>query len=109
MKRVSLVAALATALAAALPAIAATPTFKANVGPGFTIEMVPKPIRAGKIRLVIDDESAIHTFHLTGEGVNVKTSVAAVESKTFAVTLKNGTYTFICYPHPFMKGSFTAR
>ena len=109
MKRIVLIAALATALVAALPAIAATPTFKGTVGPGFTIKMATKPTKAGKIKLVVDDKSNIHNFHLTGPGVNVKTSVSAVGSKTFVVTLKKGKYTFICDPHTFMKGSFTVK
>lgn len=108
MKRIlaSAVAALA-ALVATVPAMAATPTFKGTVGPGFTISMAKKPTKAGKIKLTVSDKSGIHNFHLTGPGVNVKTSVSAVGSKTFTVTLKKGTYRFICDPHAFsMKGSF---
>ena len=75
MKRIVPVVALATALAAAVPALAATPTYKGTVGPGFTITMASKPTKAGKIKLVIADKSDIHNFHLTGPGVNVKTSV----------------------------------
>jgi len=110
MKRIVLAAALVTALAAALPALAATPTYKGTVGPGFTITMASKPTKAGKVRLVIADKSNAHNFHLTGPGVNVKTSVSAVSASTFTVTLKKGTYTFICDPHAsFMKGSFTVK
>jgi plastocyanin len=97
------------ALALALPALAATPTFRGTVGPGFTITMASKPTKAGKIRLVIADKSNVHNFHLTGPGVNVKTSVAAIGQKSFFITLKKGTYKFICDPHPFMKGSFTVK
>jgi plastocyanin len=97
------------ALILALPALAATPVFKGTVGPGFTIKMTTKPTKAGKIKLVIRDKSNVHNFHLTGPGVNVKTSVSAIGTKTFTVTLKKGTYKFICDPHPFMKGSFTVR
>ena len=73
----TLVAALATlaTLALALPAVAATPTYKGTVGPGFTIKMATKPTKAGKITLVVTDKSSSHNFHLTGPGVNVKTSV----------------------------------
>ena len=97
------------ALALALPALAATPTFRGTVGPGFTITMASKPTKAGKIRLVIADKSNVHNFHLIGPGVNVKTSVAAIGQKSFFITLKKGTYKFICDPHPFMKGSFTVK
>ena len=97
------------ALILALPALAATPVYKGTVGPGFTIKMLTKPTKAGKIKLVISDKSNVHNFHLTGPGVNVKTSVSAIGTKTFTVTLKKGTYKFICDPHPFMKGSFTVK
>ena len=99
----------AAALLVALPAFAATPTYKGTVGPGFTISMTTKPSKAGTVKIVVNDKSSIHNFHLTGPGVNVKTAVKAVGSKTFTVTLKKGTYKFICDPHPFMKGSFTVK
>ncbi len=99
----------AVALALALPALAATPVFKGNDGPGFTIKMVTKPTKPGAIKLVIADKSNVHNFHLIGPGVNVKTTVPFVGTKTFNVTLKKGTYKFICDPHPFMKGSFTIK
>jgi plastocyanin len=95
------------ALVAALPAVAATPVFKGTVGPGFTITMAKKPTKAGTIKLVISDKSSIHNFHLSGPGVNVKTSVPATGTKTFTITLKKGTYKFVCDPHAsIMKGSF---
>jgi plastocyanin len=95
------------ALAVALPAGAATPTYNGTVGPGFTIKMAKKPTKAGKIKLVVDDKSSIHNFHLTGPGVNVKTSVSTTGTKTFSITLKKGTYKFVCDPHSsVMKGSF---
>ena len=98
------------ALILALPALAATPVFKGTVGPGFTIKMTTKPTKAGKIKLVIRDKSNVHNFHLIGPGVNVKTSVPAIGTKTFTVTLKKGTYTYVCDPHKsFMKGSFRIR
>jgi plastocyanin len=99
--------ALAAALTLALPALAATPTYKGTVGPGFTIKMATKPTKAGKIKLIVSDKSDQHNFHLTGPGVNVKTSVGQRGTKTFTITLKKGTYKFMCDPHAsFMKGSF---
>lgn len=107
MKRIVLATVTVTALAAAVPAFAATPTFNGTVGPGFTITMAKKPTKAGKIKLVVADKSGQHNFHLTGPGVNVMTSVGATGTKTFTVTLKKGTYKFVCDPHAgFMKGSF---
>ena len=105
---VVLAAAVAAAIAA-LPAFAAT-KLPGTVGPGFTISMKTKPTKAGKYTLVVSDKSSIHNFHLKGPGVNVKTSVAAVGSKTFKITLKKGKYTFVCDPHAsVMKGSFTIK
>jgi len=101
--------AVAAALLVVVPAVAATTSYKGNVGPGFVISMTTKPSKAGTVKIVVNDKSAIHNFHLTGPGVNVKTAVSAVGSKTFTVTLKKGTYKFICDPHPFMKGSFTVK
>lgn len=99
--------ALVAMLAPALPAVAATPTYKGTVGPGFTIKMATKPTKAAKIKLVVSDKSSQHNFHLTGPGVNVKTSVGQSGTKTFTITLKKGTYKFMCDPHAsFMKGSF---
>jgi plastocyanin len=106
---VVLAAAVAAAIAA-LPVFAATPVLPGTVGPGFTIVMKKKPTKAGKYKLVVSDKSNIHNFHLKGPGVNVKTSVPAVGTKSFTITLKKGKYTFICDPHPtIMKGSFTIK
>ncbi len=62
---------------------------------------------AGTYTLDLRDHSAFHNFHFSGPGVDVSTSVDAVESKTFTVTLTDGTYFFNCDPHSSqMKGSF---
>lgn len=109
MTRILTVAATAPVamLVLALPAVAATPTYRGTVGPAFTIKLAKKPTKAGKIRLVVADKSSIHNFHVTGRGVNVKTSVGETGTKTFTVTLNKGTYKFVCDPHAsFMKGSF---
>jgi plastocyanin len=111
MKRTILITSLAAlvvaALAIALPAGAATPSHKGTVGPGFTITLAKKPTKAGKATFVVNDRSSDHNFHLTGKGVNVKTSVGATGTKRFTVTLKKGTYRFVCDPHAStMKGSF---
>jgi plastocyanin len=100
----------AAALAAALPAAAATPVVKGTVGPGFTISIPKKPTKAGKIKLVVSDKSSQHDFHIVGPGVDRKTSVSSTGTTTFTITLKKGTYRFFCDPHKtFMKGSFTVK
>ena len=110
MKPMLIAAVAASFLLAALPATAATPAYKGAVGPGFTIKLAKKPTKAGKVKLVVSDRSSSHNFHLLGRGVNVKTSVGGTGTKTFTVTLKKGTYRFICDPHSStMKGAFTIR
>lgn len=109
MKRILVLACLA-ALATALPATAATPTYKGTVGPGFKISLPNPPKKSGKVKLVVADRSSIHDFHLTGPGVNVKTSVGGTGTKTFTITLRKGTYRFVCDPHKsVMKGFFAIR
>ncbi|MFN2469821.1 MAG: plastocyanin/azurin family copper-binding protein [Gaiellaceae bacterium] len=102
-----------TAVALALPVSAqAANKLTATVGPGFTItlKMGGKKVtrlKAGKYRITVQDKSNIHNFHLKGGGVNKKSGVAARGTKTWTVTLKKGTYTYVCDPHKSsMKGSF---
>jgi plastocyanin len=55
----------------------------------------------------VSHESNIHNFHLTGPGVNTKTSVPAKGTFAWTLTLKKGTYTYVCDPHrTIMYGSF---
>ena len=111
MSRIRLALAVPTvALAAAVGAgwaTAATPVLKGTDGPGFTITLSKKLVKAGTYKIVIADKSNIHNFHLTGPGVNKSTSVGAVGTKTWTVKLKKGTYKFVCDPHAsLMHGSF---
>ena len=103
-------------LAAALvvpPALAATPTLNGTVGPGFTIKLTQggnkvSKLKAGTYVFKIADKSSAHNFHLTGPGVNKKTSVGGTGTTTWTLTLKKGTYKYVCDPHAaFMKGAFT--
>ena len=88
-------------------------TLEGSVGPGFDISLLQdgKPVttlKAGTYTLDVDDQASIHNFHLTGPGVDVKTDVAATGTKTFTMTLKKGTYHFLCDPHSSsMNGDFT--
>ena len=110
--RLAIVSLLGAALVIVASASAAVPTLKGTDGPGFTITLkkgttkVTK-LKAGKYKIVIRDLSNLHNFHLTGPGVNKKTGVTAKGTFTWTVTLKKGTYKFICDPHAaIMKGSF---
>lgn len=65
-------------------------------------------VAAGSYKLVVNDESQIHNFHLSGNGVNESTGVGSTGEQTFTVKLTPGTYTFQCDPHADqMHGQFT--
>lgn len=112
----SIGAATVGALVVAGVAIAATApgTLSGSVGPGFSISLRDAQGNAvtraepGAFQLEVDDKSEEHNFHLRGPGgVDVSTDVAAVGKQTFAVTLVDGRYTFVCDPHATsMRGSF---
>jgi plastocyanin len=107
-----LVAALAALAVAVAPASAALPKLTGTVGPGFTITLKKgtvkvKTLKAGKYTLVIRDKSNIHNFRIKGPGLNKATGVSFVGTKTLTITLKTGTYRYVCDPHAAtMKGSF---
>ena len=116
MKRISMLATLVTAVAViAANATAATPKLTASVSDPLNISLKQgtkkvTSLKAGKYVIVVKDTAADHNFHLTGPGVNKSTSVAAKVTATWTVTLKKGTYKFVCDPHKsFMKGSFTVK
>jgi plastocyanin len=89
----------ALTLAAGAPAAANAGKLTATDGPGFTITMSAKTVKAGTYTITVHDRSNIHNFHLTGPGVNKATSVAAVKTYTWKVVLKRGRYRFVCDPH----------
>jgi plastocyanin len=110
--RLALVTLLAAALVVVASASAATPTLNGVDGPGFTISLKKggkkvTSLKAGKYKIVVKDLSNLHNFHLSGPGVNKKTGVGSMGTSTWTVTLKKGTYKFVCDPHvAIMKGSF---
>jgi plastocyanin len=101
-------AALVGALALGVGAAAASTAvgkLTATDGPGFTITMSAKKVKAGMYRITVRDRSNVHNFHLIGPGINKKTSVGAVTTTVWTLRLKPGTYRYICDPHAtFMKG-----
>ena len=110
MKFVALAAILA---AIAIPAAdAATGKLAGLVGPGFNISLkqggkTVTTLKAGTYTITVADKSNIHDFHLTGPGVNKKTSVGGQGTTIWKLTLKKGTYKFVCDPHAsIMHGSF---
>jgi plastocyanin len=116
--RLILAALTAGALLVAVPASLASSsatTLTGVVGPGFTITLKQgakkvTALKAGKYTLKVQDKSNLHDFRIKGPGLNkVVTSVSFIGSKTISITLKKGTYTFVCDPHAaIMKGSFKA-
>ena len=87
-----------------------------SVGPGFNISLrdaagavVSNPA-PGPYAIEVDDKSDEHNFHLYGPGVDVSTTVEAIEQKSFQVTLADGVYRFICDAHPTrMRGQLHRR
>jgi len=104
----------AAAVAAAAPAQGAPTATKliGTVGPGFTITLTMggkavKNLKRGAYTVVVTDKSGIHNFRLKGLGFNKATSIPKQGKTTWNLTLKTGTYRFVCDPHPdSMKGSF---
>jgi plastocyanin len=102
---------------AAGSASAATPTLTGTLSgdSAFKIGLLfkgkaVKTLKAGKYKIVGNDQAKTHNYHLKGPGVNKATSVSGKGKFTWTVTLKKGKYTFLCDPHQsFMKGSFTVK
>jgi plastocyanin len=113
MKRSIMLATVVTAAAFVANAGAATPKLTASVSDPVNISLKNgakkvTSLKAGKYTIVVKDTAADHNFHLTGPGLNKTTSVAGKSTVTWTVTLKKGTYKYVCDPHAsFMKGSFT--
>jgi len=107
------VAALTAGALGAAVAIAAPPKLMASVSDPLNISLTQAgkkvtKLRAGTYTIVVSDNAADHNFHLSGPGVNKLTSVGGKGTTTWTVTLRKGTYTYVCDPHAsFMKGSFT--
>lgn len=75
------------------------PRIRGNVGPGFTISVRPREVAPGTYRFVIRDESAMHNWHIRGNGVNRKTGIAFTGTKRFTLDLTGGRYRIRCDMH----------
>jgi plastocyanin len=66
-------------------------------------------IPAGTYTIEVRDRSRMHNFHLTGPGVDRRTTVEGIETDTWTVTFQDqSVYTFLCEPHPVeMRDTFT--
>jgi plastocyanin len=115
----ALILLLAAALAvAAASAARATPTatkLVGTVGPSFTISLkdgsgkTVKKLHPGAYKIVINDKSDFHNFHLTGPaGLSKSTAVPFQGTKTWSLVLEKGKYHYQCDPHSStMNGKFT--
>jgi plastocyanin len=112
-----LAVAAAAALSVAAPTQAATPVkLNATVGPGFTISLKTlagkkvTTLKPGVYSFVVSDKSRFHNWHLKGGPTKLNrqlTTVAFVGTKTVTLTLRAGSYQFVCTPHAsMMKGAF---
>jgi hypothetical protein len=62
----------------------------------------------GTYNVQVHDLSANHNLHLTGPGIDEKTSVADIEHPVWRLTFRAGTYRLKCDVHPTtVKASFT--
>ena len=114
LKTLVVPAAAAAALALAASASAAPPSLAGTVGPGFTITLKDKAgktvqnLKPGKYTFVINDLANIHNFHLTGPGVDKATDIGGTGTTKWTVSLKKGSYGYVCDPHASsMNGKFT--
>jgi plastocyanin len=106
--RILLVGAVA-ALVAAAPTVAgpqmAPAKLTGSVGPGFTITLKKgaaqvRSVKAGRYTITVSDKSNIHDFRLKGPGMNrLITGTPFKGTKSVTVTLRKGTYTYVCDPH----------
>lgn len=103
------------AVAAPATGSAQNPRLLGSVGPGFTISLTladggpARQLSGGTYDVVVEDRSAIHNFHLTGPGVDMRTDVEFVGTVTWTVSLTGGSYVFVCDPHSqSMRGTFDA-
>jgi plastocyanin len=109
----SLVAAVLVAAVFLVPAQGAGTVLTGEVGPGYTVEVKKggkdlKTIKAGTYKIMVEDKSSSHNFHLFGPGLNKKTGVSFKGNMTWTIKLKKGKYTYQCDVHYLsgMKGTF---
>jgi plastocyanin len=113
-RRRLLAAAVCACASLASPAAAQAEDLFATVGSGFTISLrnaqglTVTQLDPGPYRIVVEDRSDFHNFHLYGPGVSFATDVEAIETVTWDVTFVEGRYAFVCDAHATqMKGAFT--
>src|SRR5829696_8572943 len=92
--------------------VPAVPKLLATVGPNTTTSLKTAAgknlasVKAGTYSIVVRDRSKAHNFHLVGTGVNRKSAVATVGTRTWKVKLSKGVLRFYSDKAPTtVKGS----
>lgn len=91
--------------AAARPSAPVGARLTLTSGPGFRIALrtvagkAVTRLRPGRYTFVVRDRSTAHNARLRGAGASRATSVPFVGVRTWTVTLRKGTLTFLCDPH----------
>ena len=94
--------------------VPATPKLTARVGPGRKISLRTASgakvtsLAAGPYKIVVSDRSRVDNFHLTGPGVNKKTTIRGRGTQTWNLTIRAGRYRFRSDAHKRLAGSFRA-
>jgi plastocyanin len=111
----ALLAAAVVWVASAGATTAAPVKLVAKVGPGENISLTKGGARvvslpAGRYSITVRDLSNEHNFDLRGPATSKESSVGGMGTSTWNLTLKKGSYRFVCDPHAsFMKGAFKVR
>jgi plastocyanin len=116
MQRVGMLAAAFAAAAvvagngnAALPKLQGSVSDPVNISLTFAGKKV-STLKAGKYAIVVRDTAGDHNFHIRGLGVDRLTSTGGTGTWRWTVTLRKGTYRYVCDSHSsFMKGSFIVK
>lgn len=84
---------------------AAAPQLFGTVGPGFSIRLddaagnLVTQVDPGTYEIAVRDLAEEHNFHLSGPGVDERTSVDGTGTVTWTVALETGRYTILCDAH----------
>jgi plastocyanin len=68
-----------------------------------------RTVARGRYRIAVRDSSRRENFHLTGPGINRKTTVAGMQKPTWTVTLRAGRYTYRSDRTRRLRGTFRVR
>jgi plastocyanin len=98
---------LAAAAVLLVPAALADGTLTGSVSDPFNIAGPKGTVAPGAYTFEVDDNSAEHSFHLRGPGVDQATTVEGTGHSTWQVTLQEGAYSYVCDVHESMRGSFS--